>query len=244
MSHLSSTTVGVIAGLAAAFAACSRQADRPTTTDRGGATAGSATTNPPGGGSGGGFATPPPGEAVALELAVASVSLADDCPERPMATGPTASMPAPAPSPSPPLDEPGPPAAPPITGAAAKRAPGGRWTPPCQQTSVQLTVRAPDATAPVTLRLARVELRAADGSSLGWLIPREPSQWDEATRTYLAWDQRVGADELRAGYALSAPDWTVVGSRGDLYTVEVTVEASAGGHTSTHTAQISGVSRV
>jgi hypothetical protein len=152
---------------------------------------------------------------VNVTAAIASASLANDCPSvdggSPGAARCAAIRPA-------------------GDGGAADEACGGY----CRQTSLQITFTvtavggAPvDFVNPVTITAVRF-LDSATGASLDALTPREPQRWEGAQ--YVAWDSTLrGFGETRASFKLSAPDWNRIGSGntwstyGRAYRLEVTV---------------------
>ncbi len=151
--------------------------------------------------------TTPPVAASAVEVSIASVTLADDC-----GTGPTTVPPEPAPAAA--MAEPA--AGDVAQGASAKMSLARRA---CEQSSIQLRVaNATGAAAKVAIQ--KVELIDGSGATIGELTPRDPSRWSDDS--YQAWDEEVAATQvLQVSYALSAP--LVV--RGATYTVRVTLAA-------------------
>jgi hypothetical protein len=162
--------------------------------------------------------TKDPGPAVTpvapeITVALAGVTLADDCgdgaptkplppPPSPAAAGsgqqpasPAASMPA-AESVS--------------AGACAGPGCGALPQPACEQTSMQVALRAPAGAAATKIRIKQIELLDHTGKSVGTLTARAPSKWD-GKGTYVSWDEALAAGtELVASYKLSAPDWTTL----------------------------------
>ncbi len=158
----------------------------------------------------------------AVEVSIASVTLADDC-----GHGPTQ---------APPADEPlqtaqapaQPAASETQAGASARMAKGASMSMAdraCEQSSIQLRVaNGTDASSKVVIQ--KIEILDGDGEKVGELIPRAPSRWVDDT--YEAWDEQVGAGAtLSVSYALSAP----AVSRGETYTVRVIVAADGGART-------------
>lgn len=162
----------------------------------------------------------PPKVAAAVEVSIASVTLADDC-----GTGPTQ---------APPADEPvqtaqAPAASQTQAGASAKRvAPGSSMSMgdrACEQSSIQLRV-ANTSGADSKVVIQKIEILDGDGTMVGELTPRAPSKWNNDT--YESWDEQVAAGStLSVSYALSAPSV----SRGATYTVRVIVAADGGAQT-------------
>ena len=135
----------------------------------------------------------PPGDRVAI----ASVMLLDDCPDR-----------------SPATDEPSRASA--MPDAARRRAPTSQ--PPratCHQSTVQLAVHGDQ---PGQLRI--VAVRVLDPASLrpvGSSTLRQPSHWQAADQNYAPWDERVLAGtEHRASYKLGALEFPQANPPGSL----------------------------
>lgn len=143
-----------------------------------------------------------------LDLAVASVSLADDC-----GGGPTgAPVPAAEVAPGPAAGDSS------ITEedqmAQQKMAAGARA---CEQSTLQLRV-ANTSDAAAGIKITKVEVVDESGAVVGELTPRAPSQW--TGDTYAAWDEQVApAQTVQASYALSSSPL----GRGATYTVRITV---------------------
>lgn len=148
-----------------------------------------------------------------VDIAIASVTLADDC-----GTGPTVAPPAPAPSQEK------------LASSAAESArPGASMKimadRACEQSSIQLRV-ANATTAASKVTIQRVELIDERGTKVADLTPRAPSRW--ADDSYQAWDEQVAAsDTIQVSYALSAPHV----ARGAMYTVRVVITSADGERT-------------
>lgn len=101
------------------------------------------------------------------------------------------------------------------SGATARR---------CEQTSMQLSVIADPNSPPTEITIKKVELFDDNGTSLGELVPRQPTSWS-ANGVYEAWDQKVAAGaQLSVSYLLSQPKWDHVKSRWNrTFTLKVTV---------------------
>jgi hypothetical protein len=164
--------------------------------------------------------TTPPTTAGKVAVTIASVTLADDC-----GTGPTAVPPPPAPAQAP--------AEKLAAGDSASQQPSAGASMKsmamadraCEQSSIQLRVANPTATAS-KVTVQRVELLDASGTKVGELTPRAPSRW--ADDTYAEWNEQVAASEtLSVSYALSAPNVM----RGATYTVRVVVGSADGERT-------------
>lgn len=151
---------------------------------------------------------------VTVSAAIASASLANDCPA-PRSEAPGAAR-----------------CAPPPDGGALYDSACGSF---CQQTSLQLTFtvaavagQSPgDVVNPVTITGVRL-LDSATGAPLDALTPREPRRWEGSQ--YVTWDNTLrGLGETRASYKLSAPDWNTIGrgntwsTYGRAFRLEVTV---------------------
>jgi hypothetical protein len=133
---------------------------------------------------------------VELRAAIASVQLAQDCPDGDQAA---AAMP---PSESSAKQAPG--------AALRGDSPDGGWSPPCRQSTVQLTVSHDGKeTLPFELKAMRLT-QAGQGGVLATVPFRKPSQWTKAER-YEAWDSRLApGGELKISYDLGEPDWSLV----------------------------------
>jgi hypothetical protein len=151
--------------------------------------------------------TEPPVQNDAVDVTIASVTLADDC-----GTAPTAIPEEPAASMDQPMGD--------MAGgyASSSQASGKRM---CIQSSIQLRV-ANGTDAPSKVVVQKVELVDESGEVIGELTTHDPSRWDDDA--YHAWDEQVAPSEtLQVSYALSAAGV----SRGATYTVRVTVAAGA-----------------
>jgi hypothetical protein len=133
----------------------------------------------------------------ALDVEVASVSLADDCPDAIVAQEPAASS----------KRGPSVPSSSSVACAQGYDCSGGaRARQSCEQTTLQLSLRSRDD-AGARIQIKSVELYDAGGKRLGAMTARNPSRWTEAS--YLPWNERVdGRQKVTASYALSAPDWS------------------------------------
>lgn len=146
-----------------------------------------------------------------VDVAIASVTLADDCGTGPTTIPPVQSSRASKPSPE---------FADLAEGASmsqAKRA--------CEQSSVQLRVaNGTQAASDITIK--KVEVLDESGNVVGELTPREPSKW--TGDAYQPWDGKVDAAQtLQVSYALSQPSV----SAGSTYTVRVIVGSAEGDRT-------------
>ncbi|MBV1857658.1 MAG: hypothetical protein KUG77_04540 [Nannocystaceae bacterium] len=83
----------------------------------------------------------------------------------------------------------------------------------CQQSSIQLSISAPQGTAPTTMTVKSVELLLASGESVGMLETRSPSVWSDADG-YAPWDEKVEpGQDLSVTYAVTSPQWNQVKNR-------------------------------
>lgn len=113
-------------------------------------------------------------------------------------------------------------------GACAEDAPCPSF---CRQTSVQLHFDATELDTDVPVEIVGVRLiDMATGNAVDTLEARNPQQWQN--ESYVPWDGQLAAgSELRASFALSAPDWGALGTGGSgrfgaydaRYVIELTV---------------------
>ena len=188
MLHRWILAAGVFSG--SLLVACSSPTAKPAGPERvSGSAAGSAVGVSP---------SPTVAAASAVVVAVASITLADDCPRE----GKTAAIEA-EPKAKMKADR--------DDSAASRNSRAKREAAACVQTAVQLDLRS-SATAATTITLRKVELIDATGRVLGELTPRSPDRWtDEGS--YVAWDQSLAAGvTLKASWALSAPTWATYGT--------------------------------
>lgn len=176
--------------------------------------------------------------AAKLDVAVASVTMQQNCPDPPE---PVAAAAAPVPAADAvaaaqaPIVHPVPGEAPALgkmsPGAALARqssdGPGG-WQPPCVQSTMQLSVNN-TGDAPGTLEIKAVRLLdLASKKPLANLEARRPSLWNDSAG-YQKWDQSIlpGAT-LKVSYSLNEPDWMDVqnklGAAANLYTTPFMLE--------------------
>lgn len=160
-----------------------------------------------------GTETPVP--TVALKATIASVQLAEDCPDKEEA--PAAGKVSAATS----IER--------ARGPVAGDSPDG-WSPPCSQSTMQLTL-SHDGKQALPIEVKAVRLTAAGtGALLGTTPFRKPSRWTDDGR-YEAWDQSLAAGaELKVSYKLGQPDWSLVAKAldnddtyGQRYVVEVDI---------------------
>ncbi|HUQ01677.1 MAG TPA: hypothetical protein VM261_04240 [Kofleriaceae bacterium] len=158
--------------------------------------------------------TTPPTKAAKVDIAIASVSLADDC-----GHGPTVAPPEPAQAQA---QAPAPSA---VAGDMAAGASMSMAKRACEQSSIQLRVANSTSNAS-KVTVQKVELLDESGNLVAELTPRDPSRWTEDS--YQTWDEQVAASEtLAVSYALSAPNVM----RGATYTVRVVIASADGERT-------------
>ena len=147
-----------------------------------------------------------------VDVAIASVTLADDCGTAPTTIPPVQSSRQYKPSPE--FAD----MAEPARGASmAKRM--------CEQSSVQLRV-ANGTQAASVITIKKVEVLDESGNVVGELMPRDPSKW--TGDAYQPWDGKVDAAQtLQVSYALSQPSV----SAGSTYTVRVIIGSAEGDKT-------------
>lgn len=126
--------------------------------------------------------TPPTRTGPAIvTAAVASVRFVGDCPDPPEAPAPTRF------APPPPEDSAG------KAISQKSRSPGGHYTPPCDQSTVQLALTN-DTGRESRIRVTGMRLLSATTKhSLGRITGRKPTQWDNNLGVYRPWDERVPA---------------------------------------------------
>lgn len=147
-----------------------------------------------------------------VTVAVASVQLVQDCPD------PPAPVAADAPAPAVAADAPAPAIMqkPTADASHAKRGAeaSGGWSPPCTQSTLQLSLRNTGAVAG-KLQLRRVRLLdAASQREVGTLSARRPGLWSADGGAYRPWDETVAdGATLQVTYALGDPAWAEVQQR-------------------------------
>ncbi|MBA3502852.1 MAG: hypothetical protein M4D80_11000 [Myxococcota bacterium] len=88
---------------------------------------------------------------------------------------------------------------------------GARASRRCEQTSMQLTIIAGDAS---NIQVKSVELFDDAGKSLGMLTASKPTRWSDTNGIYEAWDQNVAASSTsNVSYVLAQPKWDGIGNR-------------------------------
>ncbi|MBL8944012.1 MAG: hypothetical protein JNK45_12730 [Myxococcales bacterium] len=144
---------------------------------------------------------PPPPKLLQLVGTISSVSFVEDCPDTAPSAAPTSLTPAPMPSGL----APGAPITPKRERAAGDTA-HGMWSPPCRQSTVQLSL-AHDGDIAQRLAIQAARLVDADtGAPLGTIAVRGPTRWDATSSAYVAWDELLPAGPgIMASYKLGAP---------------------------------------
>ncbi|MBC8073622.1 MAG: hypothetical protein IAG13_35195 [Deltaproteobacteria bacterium] len=150
--------------------------------------------------------------ATELRATIASVQLAQDCPDPPAPAAQTPAAQEPA-QPHEVMPSPGDVERERSAGAMAPGAAlpgGGGWAPPCTQSGVQLTL-SHDGKEALPFEIKAMRLTAAGQGGVLATVPfRGPTKWTEADR-YEPWDQQLApAAELKASYKLGEPDWAMV----------------------------------
>lgn len=159
-----------------------------------------------------------------VDITVSSVHLGGDCPDPKPASPPVAPTANTAEKPT--LAPAEPSAAAGSAVPAAKRAPGamaersafaadcagdGCGSAFCQQTSMQLELKATGNGVATKVEVIKVELLGQDGAVVSELNPRSPTKWNDATNVYEAWDGVVGVPgDSKTSYSLSSPNWEKV----------------------------------
>ncbi len=145
-----------------------------------------------------------------LRVAIASLTLADDCaPAVPLAEAKTA------------------------LGAASQSAREGDSSRmdqdrACEQTTLQLQLTSANPNQASKVNLRTIELLDDTGKVLGELTARAPSRWHD-TGKYVVWDQTVAGNEtVKASWPLSQPAWEKYGltraaAAGRTFRVRVTI---------------------
>ncbi len=194
--------------------------------------------------------TPEP-ERAEVQVAIASVQLAQDCPDPASDATATSSSVGQAYAPPPPARPADEPAAhelqeaPAVRATQSKMAPGaavpggGGWSPPCTQSTMQLSLANTGARAG-KLEIKAVRLLDAETKrALGPIASRKPSEWN-TEGTYRPWNEQVAArSNTKVAYRLAEPDWGVVqqqlGGTVDTFSRPflIEVEVAVDGHTQT-----------
>jgi len=134
-----------------------------------------------------------PAKDVSVELA--AVTLADDCGRPP----PQPARPA--------KPRPSSPASPSVVAPGDCGGPDCGGHSRCDQTSMQLSFKAPAGATRTTIKIKKVELLDPKGKVLEVLTARSPARWT-AEGSYVAWDETIAADQTVAStYELNSPSW-------------------------------------
>lgn len=175
--------------------------------------------------------TTTPTPAARIEVKVASVQLVQDCSDPPGDA--TAEAAAAAAKPSEPAQAqswastprvapaPGAGAAQEISAGASLDGSGPGWSPPCTQSTMQLSIaNVGDREGKVRVEAVRL-FDARGNKELGKIQARKPSQWNPAG-TYQPWNESiVHGTTVKVGYRLGEPDWsavnTILGGETDPY---------------------------
>ena len=111
--------------------------------------------------------------------------------------------------------------------------------PPCKQSTVQLHLVGGAGDTPAHIELGAIKLFDAKGEKhIQDLVARNPQVWSEADGHYLPWDGTVAPkQDLKVSFDLSAPNWVAIGN-GDAYATQgmgfkLTVVVRTGGKDST-----------
>ncbi|HWB78190.1 MAG TPA: hypothetical protein VG755_24665 [Nannocystaceae bacterium] len=141
---------------------------------------------------------------VELRASIASVQLAQNCPD-PAAAPASADQAKPAAA-MPPSES-----AVPSQGAAARMKGDSNWSPPCTQSTVQLTIAHDgNETLPFEVKAMRLT-QAGQGGVLASVPYRGPQRWVDSGSRYETWDEKLAAKaELKVSYKLGEPDWSLV----------------------------------
>jgi hypothetical protein len=166
-----------------------------------------------------------------VDVQLASVTLADDCPTPP-------------PPPAQPQQQPGqgfakpPPGADtnakearrPAQGSCAQPGPCGSPRQRCEPTSMQLSLTSRSATS-TTIKIKRVELLDNNGKVLEVLTSSVPTQW-AAKGGYVQWDESIAPNgSVKVSYRLNSPNWAkLTGGRmkAHTYTFQLRVTVTIG----------------
>lgn len=130
---------------------------------------------------------PPKAEPAAVDVAIASIRLADDCGTEAAADRKK----------------------PQEQSMAGDCAGDCNFARACDQTSLQVSLRS-TAAMKTTVGIKKVELLDAAGTTIGTLHVRAATRW-ATDGSYTKWDQVVSPGEvMAASYALTAPDWGAI----------------------------------
>ena len=147
---------------------------------------------------------PPKPAPAPVDVAIASIRLADDCPD----VAARAEL---------------------AQGSVAGDCAGDcNFRMACEQTLLQVSLRS-TSSMKTTIGIKKIELLDNAGTTIGTLKARTATRWAN-DGSYTAWDQVVGPGEvMAASYALTAPDWGLVpGGRDPARKIKVRVTFSVG----------------
>jgi len=99
----------------------------------------------------------------------------------------------------------------------------------CDQTSMQLSIKASADGSATRITVKKVELFDDKGVKIGTLTARSPTIWTK-DGTYKAWDQAIAPGQvLSVSYALSQPAWgAITDRRNRTYVLKAVVTVGAG----------------
>jgi len=111
---------------------------------------------------------------------------------------------------------------------------GGGW---CDQTTMQLSIKAGSGGAATEVRVVKVELLDDAGAVVSTLAARSPQRWDEASGGYVPWDGAVAPGAtFGTSFELTAPAWEELpGGRWGSGPFQARVTVSVGGSELTRT---------
>ncbi len=155
---------------------------------------------------------PPKSGAAPVDVAIASIQLADDCDADASVGQPRAGAPAQG------------------STVAGDCAGDCNFARACEQTQLQVSLRSTVA-EPTMIAIRKIEILDQAGLVLGTLTARTATRWAQ-DGTYAKWDQIVKPGEvMAASYALTSPDWGALPRGRDpsaVYRVRVTVAIGGG----------------
>jgi hypothetical protein len=77
----------------------------------------------------------------------------------------------------------------------------------CEQTTMQLSIKAPAGIQPTKIKIKKIELLDSKGKVLEVLTSKSPTKWDGSS-SYITWNESIAAGEsVKAMYNLTAPNW-------------------------------------
>jgi len=97
---------------------------------------------------------------------------------------------------------------------------------------MQLTLTPAAGFSGSNVKIKRVELLDTKGKVVQTLTATAPMQWSASAGAYVAWDEKLGKDAVKATYRLSAPDYDKL-TKGRInapgYTFQLRVVVTVGG---------------